>query len=90
MGPWTHCFPYQLVQLQMYESRKLFFMTSLQCHCILGLAEIYSEIKTLHLGAKMHDAQVKLELSENLTIAPLQRFYKYEKGQVLKIFSRKI
>ena len=31
-------------QLQIYESRTLFLMTSLQYYCILGLAEI----KTLH------------------------------------------
>ena len=29
MGPGTHCFLYQRVQLQTYESRTLFFMTSL-------------------------------------------------------------
>ena len=44
MGPRTRCFPYQQVQLQTYESRILFLMTSLQYYCILGLAEI----KTLH------------------------------------------
>ena len=44
MGPGTRCFPYQYVQLQTYESRTLFLMTSLQYYCILGLAEI----KTLH------------------------------------------
>ena len=27
MGPGTHCFPYQWVQLQTYESRTLLFMT---------------------------------------------------------------
>ena len=40
MGPGTRCFPYQWVQLQTYESRTLLFMTSLQYHCILGLAEM--------------------------------------------------
>ena len=44
MGPGTCCFPYQLAQLQAYESRTLFSMTSLQFYCILGLAEI----KSLH------------------------------------------
>ena len=40
MGPGTHCFPYQWIQLQIYESRTLFFMISLQYHCILGHAGI--------------------------------------------------
>ena len=44
MGPGTCCFPYQWVQLQTYEARTLFLMTSLQYYCILGL----TEIKTLH------------------------------------------
>ena len=43
-GSCTRCFPYQGVQLQTYESRTLFLLTSLQYYCILGLAEI----KTLH------------------------------------------
>ena len=59
MGPGTHCFPYQWVQLQTYESQTLFFMEILQYHCILGLAEI----KILHprekIDSKMQDAQVK-------------------------------
>ena len=44
MGPGTRWYPYQWVQLQTYESRTLFFISSLQYHFILGLAEI----KTLH------------------------------------------
>ena len=36
-------------QLQTYESRTLFLMTSLQYYCILGLAEI----KTLHPREKI-------------------------------------
>ena len=47
-------------QLQTYESRTLFFMTSLQYHCILRLAKL----KTLHLRGKItskkkQDAQEK-------------------------------
>ena len=38
MGPWTRCFQYQWVQLQIYESQTLFLMTSLQYYCIPGLA----------------------------------------------------
>ena len=44
MGPRTRSFLYQRVQLQTYESRILFLMTSLQYYCILRLAKI----KTLH------------------------------------------
>ena len=33
MGPGTRCFPYQWVQLQTYESKTLFLMTSLQYYC---------------------------------------------------------
>ena len=41
MGPGTCCFPYiNESQLQSYESRTLFLMTSLQYYCILGLAEM--------------------------------------------------
>ena len=40
MGPRTHSFQHQWVQLQTSESRTLFLMTSLQYYCILGLAEI--------------------------------------------------
>ena len=42
--------------LQTYESKTLFFMTSLQYYCILGLAEI----KTY--AQKMQDAQVTKSL----------------------------
>ena len=49
VGPETRCFPYQWVQLQTYESKTLVFMTSLQYHCILGLAEM----KTLHRREKI-------------------------------------
>ena len=48
-------------QLQTYESRTLFLMTSLQYYCILGLAEI----KTLlprDYAQKMQDAQVTKSL----------------------------
>ena len=58
MGPGTHCFPYQCVQLLTYESRTLFFMTNMQYYCILGLADI----ETLHPRAKLiskQDEQVK-------------------------------
>ena len=44
MSPGTLCSHINESQLQTYESRTLFLMTSLQYHCILGLAEI----KTLH------------------------------------------
>ena len=56
MGPGTPCFPYQWVQLQTFESRKLFFMTSLQFHCILGLAEI----KTLHPRDKIMSKRCRM------------------------------
>ena len=49
MGTGTHCFLYQWAQLQIYESRTLFLMTSLQYYCILGP----TEIKTLHLDSKL-------------------------------------
>ena len=50
-------------QLQIYESRILYLLTSLQYYCILGLAEI----KTLHptpqnYAQKMQDAQVTKSL----------------------------
>ena len=40
-GSWDSLFPISMSpsQLQTYESRTLFLMTSLQYHCILGLAE---------------------------------------------------
>ena len=43
-------------QLQTYESRTLFFMTSLQYHCILGL----SEIKTLHPREKIMSKRCRM------------------------------
>ena len=39
-------------QLQTYESRTLFLMTSLQYYCILGLAEIKLSISETKLCAK--------------------------------------
>ena len=45
-------------QLQTYESKTLFLMTSLQYYCIPGLAEI----KTC--AQKMQDAQVTKSLSD--------------------------
>ena len=52
-------------QLQTYESRTLFLMTSLQYYCILGLAEI----KTLHprdkVMRRMQDAQVTKSLTHS-------------------------
>ena len=63
MSPRTRCYPYQRVQLQTYESRIPFLMTSLQYYCMLGL----TEIKTLHPQRqndvqKMQDAQVTKSL----------------------------
>ena len=43
-------------QLQTYESRTLFLMTSLQYYCILGLAEI----KTLHPRDKIMRKRCKM------------------------------
>ena len=56
MGPVTRCFLCQWVQLQTNESRTLFLMTSLQYHCILGLAEI----KTLHPRDKLMCKRCKM------------------------------
>ena len=44
-------------QLQTYESKTLFLMTSLQYYCIPGLAEIKTYVQ------KMQDAQVTQSLS---------------------------
>ena len=48
-------------QLQTYESRTLFLMTSLQYYCILGLAEI----KTLHLRDKIMHKRCRMRRSQN-------------------------
>ena len=62
MGPKTRCFPYQWVQLQTYESRTLFLMTSLQYYCILGLAEIKTASRRQNYAQKMQDEQVTKSL----------------------------
>ena len=61
MVPGTHCFPYQWVQLQTYESRTLFLMKILQYHCILGLAEI----KTLHHWDKVMSKKCRMHRQQN-------------------------
>ena len=63
MGTGTRCFPYQWVQLQTYESRTLFLMTSLQYYCIRGLAEIDIASQRQNYAQKMQDAQVTKSLS---------------------------
>ena len=54
--------PYQRVQLQIYESRILFLMTSLQYYCILGLAEIKTASQRQNDAQKMQGAQVTKSL----------------------------
>ena len=52
-------------QLQTYESKTLFLMTSLQYYCIPGLAEI----KTY--AQKMQDAQVTKSLDSGPILRPI-------------------
>ena len=56
-------------QLQTYESKPLFLMTSLQYYCIQGLAEIKS------YAQKMQDAQVTKSLHVNMITAVLRHAY---------------
>ena len=63
MSPGTHCLHINESQLQTHEFRTLFFMTSLQYHCILGLAEIKTASQRQTYAQKMQDAQVKKSLS---------------------------
>ena len=49
-------------QLQTYESRTLFLMTSLKYHCILGLAEIKTASQRQNYAQKMQDTQVTKSL----------------------------
>ena len=58
MGPGSRCFPYKWVQLQTYESRTLFLMTSLQYYCILGLVEII----TLHPRDKIMRKRCRMRM----------------------------
>ena len=69
MSPGTHCFPYQT-----YESRTLFFMTSLQYHCILGLTEIKTASQRQNYAQKMQDAQVKKSLQVILLTEHFPKF----------------
>ena len=52
-------------QLQTYESKTLFLMTSLQLYCIPGLAEIKTYVQ------KMQDVQVTKSLKKGLLCAYL-------------------
>ena len=52
MGPGTRCFPYQWVQVQTYESRKLFLMTSLQYHASWDSLKLKLSIPETKLCAK--------------------------------------
>ena len=61
MGPGTRCFRYQWVQLQTYESRTLYLMTSLRYDCILGL----SELITLHPRDKIMRKRCRMRRYQN-------------------------
>ena len=68
-------------QLQTFESRSLFFMISLQYHCILGL----TEIKTLHPKKKLCAKDAGWAGKKSLhVVAPklfAMEFYKGIKGK---------
>ena len=55
-GSWDPLLSISMGPTANYESRKLFFMTSLQFHCILGLAEI----KTLHPRDKIMSKRCRM------------------------------
>ena len=69
-GSWDSLFPTAtanikaLGQLQTYEPRTLFLMTSLQYYCILGLAEI----KTLHPRDKKCAKDAGCSLTKSLWV----------------------
>ena len=66
MSAGTRCFPYQWVKLQNYESRTLFFITTLQYHCILGLAEI----KPVCIDKKIKPVQYMVQTETKMASLP--------------------
>ena len=58
MGPGIAVSHINESQLQTYESRTIFLMTSLQYYRILGLAEIKTASQRQNYAQKMQDTQV--------------------------------